>query len=283
MRVVRAVERHIAEEGAGLMISQETHCFVGKHRTGMFRSNLRVRQFPIYHIAQRGLERVSHPAGEDSPGALKAQRERLRAVVPFACGKRRVAGLGECRRPGRVPQQLLVRVKQGLPREQHRPGGDARGAVEPALHIGAGKGHALMAQPVQVRRADHRVAERGNGIGALVVVEDEEDIGFVRREGGRKGQQQNQPNNETPHRPMIEFARLVVQTTNSSTPCTALLIPRQTARPRLLPAAACRWELLKGLCGSEAWRACRWQSAVEPVDCCLEAIECDESAADLLF
>jgi hypothetical protein len=44
-----------------------------------------------------------------------------------------------------MPQQLLVRVEEGLPRQQHRPGRDARGAVEPALHIGAGEGHALTA------------------------------------------------------------------------------------------------------------------------------------------
>ena len=51
-----------------------------------------------------------------------------------------------------------------------------------------------MAEPVQVRRADDRVAERGNGVGALVVVEEKEDVGFVRRERRRKGQQQNEPN-----------------------------------------------------------------------------------------
>ena len=113
--------------------------------------------------------------------------------MPFAGRERRVPRPPERRRPGLLPQQPVVHVKEGLPGQKHRPGRDARRGLEAALHIGAGKGQALPAQPIQVRRADDRIAKRGNGIRALVVVEEDKDARFVRCEPQLQQQQRNHP------------------------------------------------------------------------------------------
>lgn len=108
---------------------------------------------------------------------LEAAREGGIAVVPLAADEGGVARLAEGFRPRRVAHQLLINVEEVAPGEEHGARGHAGRAVQAALHIGAVEGHTAAHEAVEVRCLDGRVAQRGDGVRALVVGEDEEDIG----------------------------------------------------------------------------------------------------------
>jgi hypothetical protein len=63
--------------------------------------------------------------------------------------------------------------------------------VEAALHVGVIKGKAAIDQSIEVWRFDVPIAQSGNGIGALVVGEQKENIGLGKlRSLGQTGEQQ---------------------------------------------------------------------------------------------
>ena len=71
VRVVRPIERYIAEEGAAPVFLQESHRLVGKHRTGVPGGWLRRSQLAVFQVAEPRLERVSHAPQENPAGALE--------------------------------------------------------------------------------------------------------------------------------------------------------------------------------------------------------------------
>ena len=78
--------------------------------------------------------------------------------------------------PGRLPGELLVDAKERSPREHH----GSRRHADRVLHrphaIRTRKRRAALHELVEVRRPDLRVAQRGDGVGALVVGEQKHDV-----------------------------------------------------------------------------------------------------------
>jgi hypothetical protein len=107
------------------------------------------------------------------------------SVVPLAAHERGVPGAAERGGPRLGAHQLLVDVEQVLAGEQHRARGDAGRALHPTLHVGARERHAAPREPVEIRCLNDWIAERGDGIGALVIGEQEQ---HVRRRTGAQGQ-----------------------------------------------------------------------------------------------
>ena len=181
VRIVRAVKRHVGEEGAVRLLLDEADRFVGEDFTGVLGAGFGRGDLAIHHVAQFGLHGVCHATGEHGACDLKYTRQRGVAVVPFAAGKSGVAGLREGFGPCFIAHQLLVDVKQVLSREQHGTRWHAGGSAHAALHVGPAESDAAMREAIEIRRLDHRIAQRGDGVRALIIGEEEEDVGL----GGR--------------------------------------------------------------------------------------------------
>ena len=106
----------------------------------------------------------------------------LLAVVPLADARGAIApfvqrlrhrDLGRFHRLPIVRDAMASRAQRPAPREQSRA---RRGAKR--VHIEPIKPHALRAQLVDVRRLQMRVAVDGEVAVALVIGDDEEDVGF---------------------------------------------------------------------------------------------------------
>ena len=109
--------------------------------------------------------------------------------MPLTRGEGRVTGLAEGVRPGFVFNQLFVDLGERAAREQHRTRRHAGGALIATLHVRAVESHPALHEPIEVRGLDDRIAQGRDGIGALVVGEDEDDI---RRLGGGQGHDRDQ-------------------------------------------------------------------------------------------
>jgi hypothetical protein len=79
-------------------------------------------------------------------------------------------------------QQSLVDLREGSTGEQHRTRRHARGPSVTPLHVGTGEGDPTLHEAIEVRGLDDRIAQRCDGVSALIVSEDEDDI--RRRRGG---------------------------------------------------------------------------------------------------
>jgi len=101
--------------------------------------------------------------------------------VPLAAHKRRVAGTPEGRRPGLVAQQLLIDPEQVTTRQQHCARRHASRPVHPPLHVRPVENQPALHKPVQVGRLDHRIAQRRNRVGTLVVGEKYQHVGTLGR------------------------------------------------------------------------------------------------------
>jgi len=116
----------------------------------------------------------------NQPGVEAAPGQLVRREVAFADRCRMVA-----ERVERGGQRIALIRRHGDIVRHASPGG-----VAPVVHraagghadrgggVGRGKRGSLVDQPVEVRGSDHRVAERVNGVEALHVGEEEEDIRF---------------------------------------------------------------------------------------------------------
>ena len=125
---------------------------------------------------------VGHAAEVDLVAVLEAAVERLAAVVPLA-GAPGVIALGaqrfaEHRVLVRDAAAGVVQMKQGAPRVQHSPARHADRAVSAAGDVGVGERRSPRHEAVDVRRVDGGAAERADGVEALVVGEEDEDVGF---------------------------------------------------------------------------------------------------------
>ena len=207
MRVMRAVEGQIGEERLRAVLRfQERQRLVGRLFAEMLRGDLRGRQLACReHVAGRGLERIGHATHEERAGLLERLGQRRRTVVPLPGREGRITGLPEGVGPGLVLQQLLIDLRERTPREQHGARRHARGALIATLHVGAGESHAALHQAIEVRRLDDRIAQSRDGVGTLVIGEDEDDVGRWRGgQGDRRGKQPGEETGRT-HAPIQPF------------------------------------------------------------------------------
>ena len=182
VRIVRRIERHIAKKRAARVLLEKPDRLIGEDFAGVPGRELRLGELAIGHVAELGLHRVGHAAGEDRTGHLKAAWNGGRPIVPLATHERGIPRATECRGPGFVAQQLFIDPEQRPPGQQHGAGWHAGRSVHPALHVGAVEGEAASHEAVEVWRLDLRIAQRGDGIGALVIGEEQEDVQPVPRQ-----------------------------------------------------------------------------------------------------
>ena len=169
---IEGLEVHLHRAGAGV--------------EGM-RARLRVDAGGV-EAAHRHVPVVVHAAEEDLVAVAEAARVGSAAVVPLAGAEGVVAG---------APQQLrqhhvrlrdrgtgVLQVEQGAAGHQHGAARHAHRRHGAAHDVGTGEGGARAHQPVQVGRVDVGVAERADGVEALVVGEEEQDVGPRSGHGG---------------------------------------------------------------------------------------------------
>ena len=101
--------------------------------------------------------------------------------MPLTRGEGRVTGLAEGVGPGLMLHQFLVDLGERPTGKQHRTRRHARRPLVATLHVGPVERHATLHEAIEVRSLDDRITQGRDGIGALVVGEDEDDVG--RRRG----------------------------------------------------------------------------------------------------
>ena len=126
--------------------------------------------------------------------------------MPLPCGEGRVASLTKGMRPGLVAHELFVDVEIGSTRQQHCARRHAGGAVITALHIGAREGQPALHEAIKVRGLDVRITQSRNRIRALVIGEDEDNIGRLSRVGSGR-QSHKGKEKETGHAGVIAESR----------------------------------------------------------------------------
>ena len=136
----------------------------------------RLTTWPSSHVGDRDLGVVGHAAEEDRPAAGEGPDERRLAVVPLAGRERRVAGLAQHLRQERHAVEVVRDVEPGAAAHQHGAARHADGAAVRAEAVVAAEAGPAPDEPVEVRRPDVRVAPRRDGVGALVVGEQEQDV-----------------------------------------------------------------------------------------------------------
>lgn len=122
-------------------------------------------------------ELVGHTAEEDGLAGVEGAGEGVGAVVPFAGDVGTPAVLAQLVGPGGLVAQILAYAEEGTAGEEHGAGGDADGALEAAHDMGFGEGGAGAYEAIEVGGLDARVAEGADGVGALIVGEQEDEVG----------------------------------------------------------------------------------------------------------
>lgn len=125
---------------------------------------------------------ILHAAEEDLVAVGEAARIGRALVVPLAGAEGGIArgleGFAHGRVVGRDLLAFAVKVKEGAPGVEHGPAGHADRARSPAWDVGVLEGRASGRQLVEIGRLDPRIAQRADGVEALVVGEEEENVRF---------------------------------------------------------------------------------------------------------
>ena len=130
---------------------------------------------------------IAHASEEDRLARLERAEGRLGLVVPLAGEERRIAGLGESLGPGGLALEVVLDVEERPAGQEHGPRRHANRPLHRAHAVGPGERRALSHQPVEVRRADMRVAQGRDRVGPLVVAEEDQDVRPGGLGTGRRG------------------------------------------------------------------------------------------------
>ena len=182
--------------------------------------------------------------------------ERLNPRLEFVAALAHVKGVvPRCRKnPGqrhrnipRLPGRSPARYAQpGATREHHRPTGQTDRAAHGTHGITAREGHALLHQPVEVRRVEGRIPQRVQAIGAVVVGMEVENVGsgwrgcsggLQRGQGRRQYQGGDQPQ---AHFLGEDFADVLRMSTGASLRCGGPGVLRPSATTFPSKAVSCR-------------------------------------------
>lgn len=146
-------------------------------------------------IADGGVSVVIHATEEDVATMLEGADEGGGAVVPFTGGEGDVAVLAEDFGEEGDLGEGVIDAKPGAAAHEHGAAGNADGAAIAAEAIIGAEAEALVDQAIEVGGADVRVAPGADGLGLLVVGEEEEEVGTGRgggdggQEGGEEGEE----------------------------------------------------------------------------------------------
>ena len=119
----------------------------------------------IAHAAEKN--RFAFEEGGEGGGFL---------VVPFAGHEGAIAGPREHGRPGGDAFEVFGDAEQAAAAHDHGPRRHADGPLHGPHAVGSGEHAAARHQLVEVRRLDVVGAQRRDGVGTLVVREEEEDV-----------------------------------------------------------------------------------------------------------
>jgi hypothetical protein len=132
------------------------------------------------NILDRQFVRITHSTKEDRAAKLKHAQRRLRAIVPLASHERRVTAIREHLRPGRLAGEVLLDSKERASGHEHCTRGNADSTLHRTHAIHASESCPLRSESVEARCSGVRVAEHADGVSALIVTEEEENIGTCR-------------------------------------------------------------------------------------------------------
>ena len=178
-RIVRRGEGDVECEGicAALLRAQELDGLIGEKLARMKLARPRRREFSVrHHIPHGNAEVIIHAAEKHAFSIRKARRIRSRTVVPFTTAEGLVAASAENHRPRRRVLELFGNPEERPATQHHRARRHADRALQSAHDIRTREARATRHEAIEVRRLDIRVAERGDGIGAHIVREEEDDV-----------------------------------------------------------------------------------------------------------
>ena len=182
---VRTVVGKVKEEGAGLVLLDELHGMVGDDFGGVFRLLVDLALPDHLVVVESG--RV--PACLSKPVGESFLRMQVVAQVPFTGEAGGIADLGQDLRQGAelpdggvslvadLGRRGNVDVHAVLGGHEARQEGCAAGGTDGVIAIGTIEPQALRRQPVNIRGANLFVAVAAEGPGAMVVGEDEDQVG----------------------------------------------------------------------------------------------------------
>ncbi len=127
---------------------------------------------------------IPHASEEDRLAPLERAEGRCGLVVPLAGEERTVAGPGESLGPCGLARKVALDVKERPAGHEHRARGHAYRPVHRTHAVGPAEYRALAHQPVEVRRANMRVAQSRDGVRPLVIAEEDQDVRPEGRFGG---------------------------------------------------------------------------------------------------
>ena len=160
VRVMRTVKRHVTKIWiVAALCFDESDRLIGKDGAGVFVGLAGLADFPVLQLGERSGEGIGHASREHRAGLLEGFCDGRRIVVPFAGQECVVTISAKSRWPGLVAQEFFIDLKQLSARKQHRPGRNAGGTVEAALHVGVIEGKAAIDQSIKVRRFDMPIAQ----------------------------------------------------------------------------------------------------------------------------
>jgi hypothetical protein len=188
---------------------------VGEQFGGEFLADALLGEFAVgAEIADGNFFVVRHTAEHDALALLERAEPRGLAVVPFAGAESGVAVFAE-----EFGQEFLAGEGGGIHREprlaghEHGAAGHADGAAVAAHHVVAPKARAVAHEAVDDGRLDVSVAVGADGVGALIVGEENENVGLGGRGSGCRGEgeQEGQRDGEKERRGEGDFHREVEQ------------------------------------------------------------------------
>ena len=200
-RVVGRGEGHPGEEGTPVVRGgagfEELDRGVGEQLRREARLALRVEAPVLPQVLQRHALVVAHPAEKHRATLVEAAREGLAALVPLAGPEGRVAGLAEPLGQRGDAFEVIVDAEELAAAEDHGPARRTHRPVVRAHDVGLAKAEAAAHEPVQVGRLDVGVTPCRHGVGALVVAQEDEDVGARSVGGGCRGRREGRDRDGT--------------------------------------------------------------------------------------
>ena len=125
---------------------------------------------------------IAHAAEENRPAAAEAARVGSAIIVPFADADGRVAGFSKLFRPERRAGRDVARVQrcegtvEASARKEHGAARDADRSDRRSHAERVSESEAAVNEAVEIRSFDVAVPECGDGVEALIVTQEEQDV-----------------------------------------------------------------------------------------------------------
>ncbi len=135
---------------------------------------------------------VCHAAEVDGTALLESPGEGIAAIVPFAGGEGAISMGTEVFGQHESAAEVIAEAEPGTAAHEHGATGDADGAAVGAETVIGAEAHAASDEIVEVRGADVMIPPGGEGVGALIVGEKDEEVGALGCGAEGKGGEQSE-------------------------------------------------------------------------------------------